>query len=623
MKKFSAFAVALVLALTVASSASAANMTAEQITALLKAAGVSDSVIAVVVAGMTASTPSTSAPVQFNVNLGVGSQGADVSALQSILIEKGYLKIAAPTGYFGAMTKAAVSAWQAANGISATGFFGPLSRAAVNSTVATVPPTTTPNPTTPVVADGTDGSATVSVSPYVSRSQTLKKGDTKDIIAVNLKGTSGPVTVNRFDVHFNTRPWLVFSQLVLKDSTGKVIATKTLSSSADATEVTTNSDYLVRFDNVNYVVTPSSSDTILVVNATVLSSSDKITGQTIYAQVPTGSIRTVNGRGYTDSLGLGSAFDASYYNQLTLSSTGSTGDLNARIDPSTPDTRTETVSTSNTTSNVTLGVFGVKLQNQNGTINGLTVDINTNRESMGYSATTLFQNVRLMDGSTQYGATSLSTAGLAVFSNMTINMTQDQWKSLKVVADVLATSTSFLASSTLDVSTVSGVDTNYNTITLTNASDVAANNVTFVPNGGITISNIAATKGSVTTPTSGTWLAAYPSLSFTVTNNGNNPIYLSKTSNAALATTTSGGPNASSTVTSTVASGSTTGDTSTSYIVNVGASRTFTYNYTVDNTNGTTAAKKLSITQINYGTSDGDTSLAINFGLENLYVQVP
>lgn len=66
----------------------------------------------------------------FTRDLTVGSKGDDVSALQQILIEGGYLKIAAPTGYFGSLTKTALAAWQKANGISpASGYFGPKSRA--------------------------------------------------------------------------------------------------------------------------------------------------------------------------------------------------------------------------------------------------------------------------------------------------------------------------------------------------------------------------------------------------------------------------------------------------------------------------------------------------------------
>ncbi len=77
---------------------------------------------------------------QFNHDLTVGSKGADVTALQNLLISKGFLKVSA-TGYFGTLTQKAAAAWQASVGISpAAGYFGPKSRAYVNSmTVSTVP----------------------------------------------------------------------------------------------------------------------------------------------------------------------------------------------------------------------------------------------------------------------------------------------------------------------------------------------------------------------------------------------------------------------------------------------------------------------------------------------------
>jgi hypothetical protein len=472
--------------------------------------------------------------------------------------------------------------------------------------------------TSPVVSmEGTDGSLTVVSSSYVSSSQTLKKGDTdKPIISVTGQATVGPVTVTRLDVHFNSMPWLLFSKVTLKDSTGKVLATKSLSGISDTTEVS-STDYLVRFDNVNSVVVPGSNVTY-VVTADVLAASDKITGQTVTVTInSSGAIRTINGKGYTDSIGPTNDVTSS----LLMSSTGSTGDLYTRVG-ATPDTRTESISSTNTTSDVTLGVFDLKLQNQSGKITALNFTINN---SKSYNATTLFQNVRLYDGSTMLaGAYSLASNGTVQFTQLNIPLTVDQWKALTLKADVIATTSAFSASSTIVSSSVTGVDANYNTITLTNASDRKSNDVTFVPNAGITVSGITVVKGNVTQPTTGVWLAAYPSISFTITNTGSNPIYISKTAATALATTTSSGANASTTVSSVTASGSTTGDTTTSYIIN--STRTFTYNFTVDNTNGSTASKKISITQINYGTAGGagtDNTLNVNYGLENAYVQVP
>jgi hypothetical protein len=69
----------------------------------------------------------------FTANLGFGSRGTDVVELQKTLIEGGYLRAGLSTGYFGPLTKAAVTKWQRANSIPSTGFFGPLSRAHINA----------------------------------------------------------------------------------------------------------------------------------------------------------------------------------------------------------------------------------------------------------------------------------------------------------------------------------------------------------------------------------------------------------------------------------------------------------------------------------------------------------
>lgn len=61
-------------------------------------------------------------------SLAAGSYGSEVSCLQARLIEGGHLKLQAPTGYFGQLTKSAVMKWQRGYGIASTGFFGALSR---------------------------------------------------------------------------------------------------------------------------------------------------------------------------------------------------------------------------------------------------------------------------------------------------------------------------------------------------------------------------------------------------------------------------------------------------------------------------------------------------------------
>jgi peptidoglycan hydrolase-like protein with peptidoglycan-binding domain len=74
--------------------------------------------------------PLTSLAAVFSRNLTIGSRGDDVIALQELLMLRGELNLAQPTGYFGPLTKAAVKTFQASSSIASTGYFGPLSRAA-------------------------------------------------------------------------------------------------------------------------------------------------------------------------------------------------------------------------------------------------------------------------------------------------------------------------------------------------------------------------------------------------------------------------------------------------------------------------------------------------------------
>lgn len=73
--------------------------------------------------------------------LTIGSQGANVTALQNALIAAGQSIPAGATGYFGSQTQAALAAWQAANGVSpAVGYYGPITKAAMDAKCVPVEP---------------------------------------------------------------------------------------------------------------------------------------------------------------------------------------------------------------------------------------------------------------------------------------------------------------------------------------------------------------------------------------------------------------------------------------------------------------------------------------------------
>src|SRR4051812_39585312 len=75
----------------------------------------------------------TASAATYTRSLTVGSRGADVTALQTMLADGGFLSVS-PTGYFGSLTKRALAQWQASVGITpAVGYFGPITRAYVAS----------------------------------------------------------------------------------------------------------------------------------------------------------------------------------------------------------------------------------------------------------------------------------------------------------------------------------------------------------------------------------------------------------------------------------------------------------------------------------------------------------
>ena len=76
----------------------------------------------------------------FTRTLTLGMQGEDVTELQMILIEEGFLVLDGPSGYFGSLTEEAVKAYQKAHGLLPVGIVGPLTRAHLNALVASLAP---------------------------------------------------------------------------------------------------------------------------------------------------------------------------------------------------------------------------------------------------------------------------------------------------------------------------------------------------------------------------------------------------------------------------------------------------------------------------------------------------
>ena len=106
------------------------------------------------IAALTGGGSSTAVQCTFTRSLFQGATGNDVKCLQQYLNGAGHQVAASGSGspgnettYFGGLTRAAVSSWQAANGVSPTaGYFGQLSQAKYNALIAVIPPPPPPPP---------------------------------------------------------------------------------------------------------------------------------------------------------------------------------------------------------------------------------------------------------------------------------------------------------------------------------------------------------------------------------------------------------------------------------------------------------------------------------------------
>ncbi len=117
----------LVAGSLIASAASVAGaMTTAEAQALVAALGLTGTQAQMVLALATPATTGGNC-YQFTTALSVGSRGASVTALQNAL------GVSPATGYFGAITRAAVMSYQASHGLSQVGLVGPATRAALNA----------------------------------------------------------------------------------------------------------------------------------------------------------------------------------------------------------------------------------------------------------------------------------------------------------------------------------------------------------------------------------------------------------------------------------------------------------------------------------------------------------
>ena len=597
---------------------------------------ISIAVVALTIALVGASV----AGAAFTRNLSVGSTGADVAELQTVLMSKGYsipaLAAGTAKGYFGSQTLTAVKAYQAANGVPSTGFVGPLTLAKLNggSTVTTAMTLPFPCPvgyvvpagwvcpgttTTTGTGTGTTGISTpgavgtLAASLWTTPSGVIAyKGQSYDIASYKLQASASDMALQNLTLDFDARLWLYASAVTVKDDAGVVVGQVNNLNSGNFSELTVGSQYRLSVPVSNYVVR-STQIKYLTVNVTFLPTSDRSTGTVNVTQV---QVRSVDGTGVTDTATV--TDDRSF----TYQGSGA-GSIIVTTDSASPAAGLVGVSTSVQTQNVTLAIFDVKSQNAGSTLRKVDVVVRTlGNASVG----TLFSNIKLVAGGQTYSANTItanaSPAGVSSstvsFQNLTIPLAADVYVPLKIVADVAVntnntldntySTTTLVAAGTAGGTTNNPVveDSSYNTLDI-NEATFASNPLNFT-SSSLSAASLARTYGTQTVNSTTGSTTQKVTFSFALTA-GNNPIYISKTQNTALSTssTLSG-----MTITSVdFADNDTNGDGTTFFYLSPGQTKTFTAIYQASGAQSATGV--LSVTSINFGTSTAAmTSGALN-----------
>lgn len=284
---------------------------------------------------------------------------------------------------------------------------------------------------------------------------------------------------------------------------------------------------------------------------------------------------------------------------------GQTANILPSLSPNSPVARHVAISSTVNTNNVNLGVFRLRSQRQNSVLNSLTFfigvgdDVNNivNRERT-------FSNLKLSDGNNTYGATSFS-AGIVTFNNLNIPLPQDISKDLTLIATVAASNSSLTASSSLRARTINAVDSNYNSALINGLpmnnvgiADVGAATIVLTIQPLITVDSTPITLSPVNIANKP--ISSYIfNFSITLTNQGNNELYISKLAENVLDISTT--PLNKEAVTVVMApTPSLVGDTLSAYIIPSGASRKFTFSGTL-NQAGNNHYQELTVIGIKYG----------------------
>ena len=418
---------AIVAGVLVSVPAKAQTVSCSNIDAMLTALGVTDA--AKVAQAKVAFGCGTVAATSFTRNLTVGSTGADVTALQT------KLGVTPATSYFGPITKAAVIAYQTANGVPGTGFVGPLTLAKLNAGVTTTTTTTTTTTCpagmtcTPVVAtcpagytctSNTTGAAvgttgvegTLSVDQGAVSNTTVYEGQTGvQVLNLRLRANTSDISVARVTVDLGTSANVyakAFSTLSVVGDDGKVLASVPLNQTTVSKQ---GSNYFVTITGFNYLVAKNQYRYLTI--AADVYGSVITTYQVNYTfTLPTDGVRGTDGAGLDEYSGTGFAQTVTIAPSLMDSA-----DLKLSTNSATPLTGAVIAnggSLNDEADKVTVLVFNLKAEKDSIGVTDILASTTINAAGNNASTTSAY----LYDGSTLVASAAVLANGTVAFNNI-------------------------------------------------------------------------------------------------------------------------------------------------------------------------------------------------------------
>jgi hypothetical protein len=353
----------------------------------------------------------------FTRDLTLGATGSDVTALQTFLMGKGFAIPAGATGYFGAQTKTALSAYQAARGITPpAGYFGAVTRARVASEAPAAPASGSTSSTgnssgSSVVLRG--GEATLKSYKLVT-GEDLSEGDTGvEVALAKFDVRGGDIQVQRVKVELtagntglNTQPWRYLKSLSVYDGAAKIGSV-----SVDGRDSWDKSDntYSVTVPVSEVVKEGATAELSIRANAqTTIDSANQ--DQTFSVVIPDNGIRAVDAKGIQQYAGN----DGTH---VTLAFNGNeNGSLSVRLASDTPDSGVLVADTDRSSDSFRVLSFEVKNKdNADAILNQLTLRVDASFAGSSVSGEDVADIVRkatlTLDGKTYQGTVSSADSG--------------------------------------------------------------------------------------------------------------------------------------------------------------------------------------------------------------------